>query len=98
MLGDFVSRTARDPFRGAAPGEVAGDVSVYHGVILELTISTWSKSCPDALHYYGTLRNPKTGKVIYEVKRQFSPEAVALNARRRFPRSKVVVQRKIEDV
>ena len=67
-------------------------------MILELTISTFRKSCRDALHFYGTVRNPRTGKVIYEVTRRFSPEAVALNARSRFPRSKVVVQRKIEDI
>lgn len=67
-------------------------------MILELTISTWAKSCPDSLHFYGTIRNPKTGKVIYEVKRQFSPEEVTSAAKKRFPRSKIQVQRRIEEV
>jgi hypothetical protein len=66
--------------------------------LLRLTISTFEKSCPDALHFYGTLRNTKTGKVVYEVKRQFSPEAVKAAAKKRFPRSRIQVEKEIEAV
>lgn len=50
---------------------------------MTLTISTFWRSCPDALHYYGTVRDEE-GKVRLEIKRQNSMEAVISVACKKF--------------
>jgi hypothetical protein len=45
---------------------------------LVLTVQTFFKSCPDARHYYGTIR--QNGKVVREVERSGSRVAVIRSA------------------